>query len=1029
MKRSFILALCLMILFSAIAPTVLSAAPADYDYSREGSYFNTVYTSADILELIGYTLSDGERAYLDEYGALNINYETVTTQQLSVSTIDGVTRVSARQYTYIAVNGSTVVWTPATATVGGVEKALELVDGAYIADFDGADVTDSSSVSVRYNMSAITIDADDINDILNVAFSDATALKAEIDTYIEHEDEIIDYFSRLALYKQYLSEKLIYDQKKTAYDNYLSDVLLYNEELARYEAYLLELEEYNRIKENNDNYGANYAKYQSDLAKYNKYLSDLDLAQAQIKMLDDALMTKVTYLDRQLYACLFSNLVDEVVSRKDEVSVLGVKKEDIDACAVASANIRAILKPEGGKAYTELKTTEEKYEFYRNNYEGLRDNIIVLTKGLHIVYSNNAVRLGMHAATGYPYYKPDYTEKLSIFISQLICLSNALSTEPVMSMDGKKVLDYNTTFDYRNEAGVDKKDVKVSDVLENKIFVEDIANPVPVSIVEVAEPTPPTLLDLPAAPTEVTRPTVPTVVSDPGDAPEVVAEPTKPDYAPDSEERLDIVNNEIYAALISDLEAGLLSGTRPLLTESVSFTPTVTIAKDLNSADMVEVTFLDNNGDTITVIGAEKGSAVNYTDALPTKPEDITATYAFERWVTENGETFDLSGVMGDVTLYPSFKPIYKEYPTVGSATKYLDISLLGNTATEIPFAHFLEVAVDGHLGILLTADNVTLSIPYSAVSELYGDGVDVLRVFVDTSSIGAYYCSVYTYNALDKLTPHVSGITVSIPCSDETFARDSVLTYLDGDGETHTAAKTYGSGMITFVASTRTSYTCALKYSISVNSNVQDKLTSPADAIPGQTVTLVLDIPHGMEVELYYILLSDLSRHPIVGDSFVMPYGNIRLGATVTEKQYSVKFVSDGKVISERNDYAYRDTVRVPNNPTKLNDDKYSYTFVGWSPEITAVEGDVVYVAIFEAKPLPVVEKKVSKFTIVFYSALSIFVLGVISLVLLILGKKGVINLRGVLNLGKKKLTRVEPSENGESTDDGSESSGETKE
>ena len=200
-------------------------------------------------------------------------------------------------------------------------------------------------------------------------------------------------------------------------------------------------------------------------------------------------------------------------------------------------------------------------------------------------------------------------------------------------------------------------------------------------------------------------------------------------------------------------------------------------------------------------------------------------------------------------------------------------------------------------------------------------------------------------------------------------------------------------------------------------------------DAIPGQTVTLVLDIPHGMEVELYYILLSDLSRHPIVGDSFVMPYGNIRLGATVTEKQYSVKFVSDGKVISERNDYAYRDTVRVPNNPTKLNDDKYSYTFVGWSPEITAVEGDVVYVAIFEAKPLPVVEKKVSKFMIAFYSAIGIFVLGVISLVLLILGKKGVINLRGVLNLGKKKLTRVEPSENGESTDDGSESSGETKE
>ena len=955
-----------------------------------------------------YELSDGERTYLDTYGALDVKYETVTTQQISVITVDGVTRVSAHTYSYVASNGAIVAWTPVLVSIDGVESVPVLDGEVYVAEFDGSGTADTSSVNVKYEMNAVTIAKDDVNSILNVAYTDAVALKSEISSYVDNLDAINDYFAHLNLYKKYLSDKLVYDQKKSAYDKYVSDTLIYNQDVVRYDAYLVELEEYNRIKDNNDNYDVNYAKYLSDLEKYNKYLSDLELANVQIKMLNDGLMNTVTYLNRQLYGCIFADLVDEVVGRKDELTALGAETADIDACAVATANIRAMLKPELGTPYTNLKTQEEKYAFYVNNYEALRDNFIVLAQSLYGVYSKDGVVLAMHFASSY-LGREDYTERLAIFIAQLICLCNAMSVEPIMSADGKEVLDYNVTFDYRDSYGNDKTNVNIFDLLEGEVFVEDIANPIPANIVEVAEPTPPQMLQLPPAPTEVPKPTAPTEVSHPGDEPTAVLEPTKPAAAPESEDRLQIVNNEIYASLIADLDLGLLDGTRPVLTDDVYFVPTTTVTKSIVAADMVEVTFLDTDGSIITTIGTEQGTAVNFTDTLPTKAEDISATYVFDAWVTSDGSVYNLSSVTDDVTLYPSFRPSYKEYGVVDRGSKCLNVSVAGESLSSVPMAHFIECAMDSHLGILLSADNVILTIPYSVVVELANTDTERFDVFVDTSSISSYSCSIFAYDKSGNLAVRVSGISVSLPCTDEIFARDSVLTYIDGPGDVREVAKSYASGLITFSATTRTVYNFDLKYSIGANSNIADRITAPTSAVPGQTVTLTLNIPDGWRVDaIYYTLLSDNSRHQIEGDTFVMPYGNIRLGATFTELEYTVKFISDGKVISEKGGYKYGDTVKVPNNPTKISDDKYSYTFIGWSPVITEVTADVTYVAEFEAVPLPAVEKKVSLFNVLFYTGLTVFILATLVCVTLILNKIGIINVRGVLNFVKEKFTRV---------------------
>ena len=1012
-RRLFLFVICLALLFTTvIAPTSYSLAAEDhYDYSRDGSYFNTAFTSADILELLGYELTDAESAYLAKYATLSVRYEEIaTTQDIEVSSNDDVTRVSASTYSYVASNGSTVIWTPIEATVNGKTAAMTAAGDELYASFEGVTVDSDSLVEVRYRMNAVSIKAGDINRIINLAYNDAVSLKAEIKTYVENESAINEYFVAVDRYSQYVSDKLVYDQKKALYDKYLADFAVYDSQLEKYESYLEALEKYYEDYDAYLNYDTALEKYEADIARYNRYLSDLSIAELQLKMLNDGLMSKVTYLDRQIYGCLFANLVDEVVAQKDKLTKIGAKMSDINDCDAATKKIRAILKPEDGVAYVDLKTTEEKYAFYVNNYEELRDSIILLTVSLHNIFDTDGVLLAMHMAANM-LNKPNYTEKLAIFISQLVYFSNALSDETIMTKNGKAVLNGELKLDYRDESGADRYDVKLYDILEENIFVEDIANPKPINLVKVEEPSNPGERPVePVLPEEVSKPIEPTSVQDPGEAPTVVYEPSRPEWLPEDPSRLDIVNNEIYLDLIDALDDGLLDGNREELTENISFSPTVTLKKSINVSDFVDVTFLDSDGSILTVARVERGSAVNFTGELPGKSEDLTAKYEFDRWVDESGCAFDLSSVNASVTLYPEFKTVYKDYPLIdeGYGAMYLHVSCTDEELSDIPLLHFLNVAKNNYYGIIIEAENVALMMPYSAVLELSQKGVERVSVKADISATEYYSCEVIVYGPHGEITEFIHGLSVELTCDDERFARDSELFYVDADGVTRVISKRYSEGAIIFDVTTGIHYSFVYRYSISANSNLSGKVAFPEYATPGEIVSIELDIPAGTVAEIYYSIYPNLSEKVrIDGKSFVMPFGNVRLSATFTVIEYTVKFVSDGKIIFERNDYKYGDTVKAPNAPTKLNDGENSYKFIGWSPEIGEVTGDVIYVAQFEATPLPVIKERVSLFNIVFYSGLTLFIVGTIAILLFILDRKKIISIRGVLSFVKRKLTR----------------------
>ena len=83
-------------------------------------------------------------------------------------------------------------------------------------------------------------------------------------------------------------------------------------------------------------------------------------------------------------------------------------------------------------------------------------------------------------------------------------------------------------------------------------------------------------------------------------------------------------------------------------------------------------------------------------------------------------------------------------------------------------------------------------------------------------------------------------------------------------------------------------------------------------------------------------------------------------------EKETTIRLFTKAYTITWKNgdEVLATDTVSYGNTPvysgeipTKADDEQYTYTFAGWSPEIVAVTGDAVYTAQFTAAPIPVPE------------------------------------------------------------------------
>ena len=1034
-RKIAIFALCaVMILTSAVLPTAFTVKAAElvtatsYDYSNPASDRNVTVTAVEFLENLGYSLSDAEAEYLNAYCDFKLNYDRVSQDKVE-KRVTGAenepknVEIAAEIYTYTAKDGTTTVtWTPVKVdilsgdTVICSESTYTVEGEKRIFAFESFDLDLSYDYRVQYCISdGITVFADDVNLLLDYAYDEISASQSHLDFYSSNEAAVNAYY-------KYLRDKRIWDQNKAAFDAYPSLLAKYEEDLLKYKDYRDRiLPEYLRQLEI---YNSEINSYNQELALYNEYLAVVSTMQAQIDNMDTALTKKMTYLEREIYACFFASLVDEVVANKDKlIAAFGNNlATPIDNSKAATENIRKIFRPEGGTAYDQLTTLDEKYTFYINNYESLFANIYTLTESLYQIYTTTGMVQLMHMASS-TLGREDYTERLVIFIVQLVGLCDVLSDKPLTYTDGQgnERTAAQMTFNYRTQAGVDVKNRTISQIFGGEEFVKDENNATPIKPpAKINEPTPPSV-QAPAEPEAVIEPTKPVQPADPGTPPTVV---NKPAGMPEGDfDWSKFVNDASYRSLLQTLYSEKLLGqlTDRSDVSDINYVPTYNVCKPFNDSSYVSISFYDANKQLIDRLEIKKGSNVDFR-ALgcpdPVKAEDVSATYTFTGWQTADGQPFDYSASR-DLELYPVFTVNYKNDYEISGKTLVATVS---GDLVRLPISKFADIVEsEGLEAIKAMAKDVGIKINYESLLELTDAGVDYLTVSVDSSSVASPKCRVNAYTAEGEAVNVSSPITLYLAFAD----LNSDVTYTAADGNSAIAGTesiklgddTDGTNFIHFDTALNKTDVLSVKYDIS---SYASSVQAPPMAAPGSVVTLDIIPTDGIKSEAYYILNGQ--RYPISGNSFVMPEGSVKIVINNSYIWYTVTFISDGKEI-KKDYYKYGEPLdEWPRNPTKANDGQYSYKFKGWTPvREDFVYEDLVYVAVFERTPLPKEKQQINWLRVIVVTAFIIAIVGFVSLVLLILDKCKVISMKRIFaTIFRRKDKSAGVSDEGESTAEG---------
>ncbi len=270
----------------------------------------------------------------------------------------------------------------------------------------------------------------------------------------------------------------------------------------------------------------------------------------------------------------------------------------------------------------------------------------------------------------------------------------------------------------------------------------------------------------------------------------------------------------------------------------------------------------------------------------------------------------------------------------------------------EVYFAELLALAREEGRRIEIDFSGATVTLDRAAISALVSDGVDRItmsRSYDRDNAVGLYTVSFFDGEVKKTLSDGEARMKLYMQ---ENEARNTNVSAVYGEALLKKESS-YADGYLSFILTPNIPHRTDRVYSISVS--VGENGTYLLDVgYASASEALPLDIypDAGYVVNKIVIKFADGTQTKILSslDGFVMPKTDITVSISFKLREYRVTFESRGKTICS-NLYNLGDTVKVPSIKVGFEENGYYYTFAGWSPKVSLVTGDVIYVAKYNSQ------------------------------------------------------------------------------
>ena len=929
--------------------------------------------------------------------------------------------VNAKAYEYTITSGAVVSWIPVSVTMG--ERTLSLTlssDGEHFAELSDVTESDDLYLTVLYKTD-VDLSVDFINSLLNKGYNDAVAwdkYKTYLDSLAKYEaDKILYqnylvskrvYDEKLGAYKVYLDELSEYEARLAEYEAYVEAMKVYNAEYEKYLKYLEEKKVYEEKLSQYNIYVENLKTVENQLAAFeatkrastshrrsvysaihgnlvklvmeNKDLIANEFIGASGSAVDDAGASTdaLKEIYKEYYSC-------ETVEEKytyyainyREIKDNFIKLFNALDKLYRNAKVRIAIDEQGYKVkfeiflaqlyYTVLSLSDEPvYNFegdtvYDGSYRINRKTPLSLLEGEEYILDTGAA---MPLPSGYPAYR----EKPTITVYP----------EPTKPAQKLQPIAPTKVENPGEEPSVVLKPTAPSYV--SAPFGLTDGAPIPdVALALLAEYRTGNL-----------------ALRTPPDSPKSLAFEISVNKKVFNAKEIVVTfcdegGNRLYSTVAEQGSYAEFIGEVPYKAENERATYTfagwadssgnrIDVTSVLSDVDIILYPYFEEKlksydvvweiDDTLVITSAAWGE-IPSLGYIPTRPDSDRYYYTFAGWNKE------LSPVVGDTQTDRYFASFDREYivPVLNGKNP-----IGGALVTKNGEAWSIDCTI-GSVGSSYTRLRVDLSYLFTRVSEMASFSI-VTTGFTAQFSYsdallmqkeGVRYFELSTSQSASRFTfvPHLisdagatvdSAAAVALDFHGFSFAEaDVARVYRVIGGKTSHVSASVGKSSLTLSVPCSGTYYVAAEYEVHVlpTGPVELEILGDVNLPYGESFEIRYTVPLGVRLNSVYMIDRYGLRTDISGEIVEMPVGGCRIGVDYEYIEYTVNFISSGKIIGTRI-CRYGEMPEMLADPIRTSDGVFRYTFDKWrnsttgTSEITPVTSNVNYEALFIKEKIP---------------------------------------------------------------------------